>query len=279
MQCSEPDRVNVLIETPTGVVWQQASRAGLSLDEYVRYVLRADWNKAHQNIDDAIARNAAFIEGDAQLARAADAYRKIPRQRLRNTWDRGRKSHTAPVYFCPDCLRTGEGELDLRWQLGFSCICVRHDRLLLNACTFCGELQRYRKGPGAGVHWLDSWRFCGACGGEIELAPHAPAWLREAAEMMGRPLDREDVMQTACYRFLAMLDSAPGTVASFAGRAGVPQWCDPKSWCACALLWATTGPGAGRDGSCRDTLNRFALVGLDPVGDVGSRLADLVCSC
>lgn len=271
--------MNVLIETPTGVVWQQASRAGLSLDEYVRYVLRADWNKAHQNIDDSIAGNDAFIGGNVQLARAVDAYQRLPRQRLRNTWDRERKSHTAAVYFCPDCLRTGEGELDLRWQLGFSCVCVRHDRLLLNACTFCGELNRYRKGPGAGVHWLDSWRFCGACGGEIEMAPHAPAWLREAAEMMCGSLDRGDVMQSACYRFLTMLGSAPRTVASFAERAGIPPWCDPKSWCACALLWATIGPGAERVRGCGDTLNRFALVGVDPVGDVGSKLADLVCSC
>lgn len=266
--------MNVLIETPTCVAWHEASRVGLTLDEYLRYVLRADWNSAHQNVDEFLANAEMMVS--PELREAIDVYRRAPSQWLRKTRDSGRKSHSAAVYFCPDCLRTGEGELDLRWQLGFSCVCAQHQRLLINACLSCGELQRYRKGPGAGVHWLDCWRFCSSCGAEAEMAPYAPMWLQEVGEMLQGPPRADDVLQAACYRILTMLSLSSRTVATFAERAGLQAGVDHHAWCASAILWATLGPGTNRTRH-HEAFDRFALVGVDRDGELGAKLCDVVC--
>lgn len=264
----------MLIETPTCVAWHEASRVGLSLDEYVRYALRADWNRAHQNVDELLAN--AELRTSSVLSDAIDAYRRVPSQWLRKTRDSRRKSHSAAVCFCPDCLKTGEGEVDLRWQLGFSCVCARHERLLINACLSCGELQRYRNGPGAGVHWLDCWRFCSSCGAEAEMAPYAPVWLREVGEMLGGPPKSDDMLQATGHRILTMLCSSPLTVMTFAERMGLQVGVDPYAWCACAILWATLGPGAHRT-RYQEAFDRFALVGVDRDGELGAKLRDAVC--
>ncbi len=139
----------MLIETPTCVAWHEASRVGLSLDEYVRYALRADWNRAHQNVDELLAN--AELRTSSVLSDAIDAYRRVPSQWLRKTRDSRRKSHSAAVCFCPDCLKTGEGEVDLRWQLGFSCVCARHERLLIVPTSRSRSCRVYQSDQRAGV--------------------------------------------------------------------------------------------------------------------------------
>jgi TniQ len=53
-------------------------------------------------------------------------------------------SHEVLVWssrFCPQCLRE-DGAWLLRWQLGWSLVCVRHRALLLRCCPDCGGLPR-----------------------------------------------------------------------------------------------------------------------------------------
>ena len=45
--------------------------------------------------------------------------------------------------FCPRCL-AGDGGWRLRWQLGWSVVCVRHRELLRDRCPRCGRVTRMR---------------------------------------------------------------------------------------------------------------------------------------
>ncbi len=53
--------------------------------------------------------------------------------------------------FCPACIRETDGRWQLRWRLGWSFACPRHDCLLVDFCTKCGKHQRltqpYRRRP------------------------------------------------------------------------------------------------------------------------------------
>jgi hypothetical protein len=49
-------------------------------------------------------------------------------------------------YGCPDCLRETGGVRLLEWRSGLTIVCVRHHRLLLDACPECGG----SLGPGSG---------------------------------------------------------------------------------------------------------------------------------
>ncbi|MBN3511535.1 TniQ family protein [Mycolicibacterium septicum] len=53
--------------------------------------------------------------------------------------------------FCPACLRETGGRWQLRWRLGWSFACVKHNCLLVDVCPECGRHQRstqyYRRSP------------------------------------------------------------------------------------------------------------------------------------
>jgi hypothetical protein len=53
--------------------------------------------------------------------------------------------------FCGDCLAESHGRWQLSWRLGWSFACIRHNRLLADACPECGKYQRrqqiYRRVP------------------------------------------------------------------------------------------------------------------------------------
>jgi hypothetical protein len=49
--------------------------------------------------------------------------------------------------FCPDCLAETRGRWKLHWRLGWSFLCTRHGRLLLDACTECQRRPRDSSRP------------------------------------------------------------------------------------------------------------------------------------
>jgi hypothetical protein len=53
--------------------------------------------------------------------------------------------------FCPACIRVTGGRWQLRWRLGWSFACLRHNCLLVDVCPECGDHQRstqyYRRIP------------------------------------------------------------------------------------------------------------------------------------
>ncbi|MFC0115661.1 TniQ family protein [Kibdelosporangium aridum] len=65
-------------------------------------------------------------------------------------WGRGRGSR-----FCPDCLGETGGRWPLVWRLGWCFACLRHQRLLADACPQCGRVQRQRPHP---VHVVPALR-------------------------------------------------------------------------------------------------------------------------
>lgn len=89
-------------------------------------------------------------------------------------WGRARGSR-----FCPDCLAESGGRWSLVWRLGWCFACLRHRRLLADACPQCGRAQRQRPhpvhvipdpghcaGPTAGGSGLAAQR----CGADLALA-------------------------------------------------------------------------------------------------------------
>ncbi|MCA2245825.1 TniQ family protein [Mycobacterium sp. WUMAC-067] len=44
--------------------------------------------------------------------------------------------------YCAECLTESCGRWQLIWRLGWSFLCIRHNRLLADACTECGKRQR-----------------------------------------------------------------------------------------------------------------------------------------
>lgn len=43
--------------------------------------------------------------------------------------------------YCAECLAESCGRWQLRWRLGWSFVCLRHSRLLADACAECGKRQ------------------------------------------------------------------------------------------------------------------------------------------
>jgi AraC-like DNA-binding protein len=80
------------------------------------------------------AMTLAHYDGRALLLDHATG--QVNRRRL---WGRATGSR-----FCPDCLRENHGRWPLAWRLGWIYACVRHRRLLADACPGCGSPQRMR---------------------------------------------------------------------------------------------------------------------------------------
>jgi TniQ len=68
--------------------------------------------------------------------------------------------------FCPSCLDEGR-PLALCWRLAFTVACVRHHRLLLDACTHCGAPFVYHRQP---PMWHGR-RPCAVCGRHLGWPP------------------------------------------------------------------------------------------------------------
>lgn len=86
---------------------------------------------------------------DGTALRIDPATGSVTRQQL---WGRARGSR-----FCPDCVAENGGRWLLSWRLGWSFACLRHRRLLADACPGCGRVPRYRPHP---VHVVPQPGYC-----------------------------------------------------------------------------------------------------------------------
>lgn len=97
---------------------------------------------------------------EAATGLPADEFRQMTRERFWQFGVRhassGHLSSASPVAgnggrFCPDCLRDSGGRWRMTWQLPTGFACLRHRRLLADACPRCGLPPRRRGHPSASI--------------------------------------------------------------------------------------------------------------------------------
>ncbi|TMS50913.1 TniQ family protein [Mycobacterium sp. DBP42] len=108
--------------------------------------------------------------------------------------------------FCPDCLHAHPGRWQLSWRLNWNFVCIRHRRLLLQTCLYCGRTQRQ--------HLLQA-RGVPAVGNQCCSGRHDWACTRDLSEIQGATLPAHNVILRTQHTINDFLSGQDQVLAAF----------------------------------------------------------------
>ena len=205
------------------------------LSEFLELAVCLDSNRNRADSDFVLAGPRCGETAYPEILLVADGVSDIPLNWIRSSWNPLRRNHTAPVHFCPDCLRHNEGRAVWSWRFRFVPTCCAHSRFLISRCPECGEVFRFRQGLGARAfsHWLDQWAFCSSCGTETGFGALAPRWLARSADIF---LKADSPVFALSMKLVDTLNRDRGCLSACSSALELPDACDHAACVASAMI-------------------------------------------